>query len=109
MWNEENAMKKLITVFTMTTLTWGLLAVGQVSEAQQGRAAEQRPAHIQLAQATNGINRDEAAKIAKARYGGKILNVSKSSGGSSTTYQVKLLQKSGRVKIVSVGSDENIR
>lgn len=102
-------MNKLITLFTMIILTCGFLACSQVSLAQQGRASEQRFAYLQLAQAANGINRDQAAKIAKARYGGKILNVSKSTGGNTATYQVKLLQKSGRVKIVSVDSNGEIR
>lgn len=43
-----------------------------------------------------------AAAQAQARYGGKVLNVSKSTVNGRTVYRVKLLLDSGRIKIVTI-------
>lgn len=43
-----------------------------------------------------------AAAQAQAQYGGKVLNVSKSTSNGRTVYRVKLLLDSGRIKIVTI-------
>ncbi len=43
-----------------------------------------------------------AAAQAQARYGGKVLNVSKSKSNGRTVFKVKLLLDSGRIKIVTI-------
>ncbi|WP_236074732.1 PepSY domain-containing protein [Teredinibacter purpureus] len=54
--------------------------------------------NLQLAQATKGVSRSQAANAAQRRYGGKVLSVSR----KESLYRVKLLQDSGKVIIVSV-------
>lgn len=44
----------------------------------------------------------EAARIAKQRYGGKILSVSEQKTDSGKRYRVKLLLDNGRVKTVVI-------
>lgn len=56
---------------------------------------------LQLAQAGR-IDKAQAAAIAKSAYGGKVLKVSKSQRKGKTVFSVKLVQKSGRVRVVSV-------
>jgi len=46
--------------------------------------------------------KQRAASQAQARYGGKVLSVSKSSRNGQTKYKVKLLLDSGRIKIVTI-------
>lgn len=56
-------------------------------------------ATIQLAQAEKKeISKSQAASIAQSSFGGKVLSVSR----EGNSYRVKLLQESGRVKIVRV-------
>lgn len=43
-----------------------------------------------------------AAAQAQARYGGKVLKVSKSTSNGRTVYHVKLLLDSGRIKVVTI-------
>ncbi len=44
--------------------------------------------------------KNRAAASAKAKYGGKVLSVSKSKKDGEIVYKVKLLLDSGRIKIV---------
>lgn len=50
----------------------------------------------------NIISEGQAAAIAKQRHGGKVLSVQKQTQNGKTIYKVKLLQDSGRVKIVTI-------
>lgn len=65
--------------------------------------ANERPSVIQLIlkQKNGGITQGQAAQIAKKRFGGKVLSVTRK-GGDTPVYKVKLLLKDGRVKIVTV-------
>ncbi len=54
--------------------------------------------HWQLAQADKGISKSRAASAAQRQYGGKVLKVSR----SGDRYRVKILQKTGKVVIVTV-------
>ena len=50
------------------------------------------------AQSGNGISKNKAVKMATAKYPGKVVKIT----GSSKTYQVRVLQKNGRVITVKV-------
>lgn len=50
----------------------------------------------------NSSGKSRAAAKAKARYGGKVLSVTKKQRDGRTVYRVKLLLDSGKVKIVTV-------
>ncbi|SMF20800.1 hypothetical protein SAMN02745866_01304 [Alteromonadaceae bacterium Bs31] len=54
--------------------------------------------NLLIAQAKREISKSQAASAAQSKYGGKVINVSRK--GSS--YRVKLLLESGKVKIVTV-------
>jgi starvation-inducible outer membrane lipoprotein len=56
--------------------------------AQQGQGAQKQ----------SGLTAQEAAAKARARYGGKVLKVTRKGDG----YQVRLLQDSGRVVTVTI-------
>ncbi|PCK08165.1 MAG: hypothetical protein COA42_10610 [Alteromonadaceae bacterium] len=51
----------------------------------------------------NESGKSRAAQQAKSKHGGKVLSVSKKTDDGHTTYRVKLLLDSGRVKVVSIG------
>lgn len=76
-----------------------MLSSGQALANEEAARADQRqqeaPLFI-LAQAAT--SKAQAANIAKARHGGKVLSVTKSGKG----WRVKLLLDSGRVKMVYV-------
>ena len=57
----------------------------------------QRPYYLADNQ-QKAISKNQAASAAQSKYGGKVLNVSR----KGNSYRVKLLQESGRVRIVTV-------
>ncbi|TVZ37803.1 hypothetical protein P886_2148 [Alteromonadaceae bacterium 2753L.S.0a.02] len=57
--------------------------------------------HWVLAQKSE-ISKSQAAAIAQKKHGGKVLSVSR----EGDVYRVKLLQDSGRVKIVTVAAQK---
>ncbi len=59
------------------------------AQAQQGQGSAQKQ---------SGLTAREAAAKARARYGGKVLKVTRKGDG----YQVRLLQESGRVVTVTI-------
>ena len=69
---------------------WALSVVPMtVVQAQQGKAGAGKQ---------SGLTAQEAAAKARARYGGKVLKVTRKGDG----YQVRLLQASGRVVTVTI-------
>jgi starvation-inducible outer membrane lipoprotein len=68
---------------------WALAVVPVPAvQAQQGQGAQKQA----------GLTAQEAAAKARARYGGKVLKVTRKGDG----YQVRLLQDSGRVVTVTI-------
>lgn len=57
-----------------------------------------------LRKKSGSITQAQAAQIAKKRYGGKVLSVTKK-GGEKPAYKVKLLLDDGRVKVVTVDAN----
>lgn len=72
-----------------------LLALGLTVPAQAQYISPYQFAEANVSQA-------KAAAIAKSKFGGKVLSVSKQNSNGKTVYKVKLLQDSGRVKIVTI-------
>lgn len=50
------------------------------------------------------ISQSQAAAIARNRYGGKVMSVSRT-GGDRPAYKVKLLLDNGRVKVVYIDAN----
>lgn len=84
------------------------IMVGLATPAISWAQAVEVQAHQQLAllgpraKQQQASSAAEAAKIAKRRYGGKILKVDTVKTGDGIRYRVKLLQESGRVKTVVI-------
>ncbi|WP_421868005.1 PepSY domain-containing protein [Motiliproteus sp.] len=53
-------------------------------------------------QAADPIGRDRAAELVQQRYGGKVLDLQRVGSGNKMAYRVKLLQPSGRVKLILI-------
>ncbi|RDE18740.1 hypothetical protein DV711_14030 [Motiliproteus coralliicola] len=53
-------------------------------------------------QAAEPIGRDRAAEMVQQRYGGKVLDLKRVGSGNKMAYRVKLLQPSGRVKLILI-------
>ena len=64
------------------------VAPAQAQQGQQGQGAQKQ----------SGLTAQEAAAKARARYGGKVLKVTRKGDG----FQVRLLQESGRVVTVTI-------
>lgn len=70
---------------------------------QAGAAYERddfRPGYLRMQ--NQGISRDQAASIAKRRYGGKILSVSETQKNGRSVYRVKGLSDKSQVYVVYV-------
>ena len=89
-------MVLIICGLVLSILLSAPLAYGQTDKSTINR-------FITLAE--GAISAKDAASIAKRRYGGKVLNVKSLGGGN---YQVKLLQDSGRVMIVTVSASGRV-
>ncbi|WP_245792364.1 PepSY domain-containing protein [Teredinibacter waterburyi] len=95
--NCELIMTMNLKTFAHLPLFICLAFVGISVVAPVTAAASQ--AVMQLAQNDSGAtSKARAAAIAQQKYGGKVLNVSEAGG----VYRVKLLQQSGKVKIVKI-------
>lgn len=67
-----------------------------------------RQPEVRLAQA-GAISKSEAAELARARYGGRVLKVDEVSNGGRVVYRVRLLLDGGRIKTVNIdGNSGNI-
>lgn len=63
---------------------------------------------LRLAQA-GAISKSEAAELARARYGGRVLKVDEVSNGGRVVYRVRLLLDGGRIKTVNIdGNSGNV-
>ncbi len=67
-----------------------------------GRLPELAPPAIQVAQAAEGP--DQAAAVARARTGGRVLGVDWGDSGGQPMYLVKVLMPDGRIKVVPVAA-----
>lgn len=86
--------------FALKDPAHALTAPTDALKAPDARAEAPEEITIILAQAS--ISEGQAASMAKSKYGGKVLSVSKSGSGGRVVYRVKLLLDSGRVIIVTV-------
>lgn len=97
-------MKRVTKQIFWTIIGSGLISsllIGAATAKTLSSASTAGP--MQLAQAQqNGISKSQAADIAKAAYGGKVLKVEETSQGGQKVYRVKLLLSEGRIKIVTV-------
>ena len=84
-------MRHPVRLLCVLLLSGCVLAVVPATavHAQQGKGS---------AQQQSGLTAQEAAAKARARYGGKVLKVTRKGDG----YQVRLLQDSGRVVTVTI-------
>ena len=87
---------------TIPILVLGLLLVLSPALTTLAHARAKAPEEITIILAQAGISEGQAASIAKSKYGGKVLSVSRSGNGDRVIYRVKLLLDSGRVVIVTV-------
>ena len=55
-----------------------------------------------LCAAPEAMNRDQIARHIQQQYGGQILDLKSVKTGSGQAYRVKLLQSSGRVKLMLI-------
>lgn len=78
---------RLLCILLLAGLALSALPVEPV-QAQQGQGAQKQ----------SGLTAQEAAAKARARYGGKVLKVTRKGDG----FQVRLLQESGRVVTVTI-------
>jgi uncharacterized membrane protein YkoI len=60
------------------------------------------PAKHASAKQSSSISAQQAARIVKNKYGGKVLKVNRSGSKSNPSYRVKLLKKNGHVISVNV-------
>ncbi len=58
--------------------------------------------HTVLAQASSKIDKSTAAKMAKQRYGGKVLKVDSVERNGKQVFHVRLLLDGGKVKTVKI-------
>ena len=80
---------RLLCILLLAGLALSVVPVEPV-HAQQGQGAQK--------QKQSSLTAQEAAAKARARYGGKVLKVTRKGDG----YQVRLLQESGRVVTVTI-------
>lgn len=92
--NEKSTPIRWLIATTMTLLTLG----SAPSWAGWHKSTE---GSVHLTQANKGIDKSQAAQIAKRAYGGEVIDVKKSSKDGRTVYRVKL-NNGGRIKIVRV-------
>ena len=60
------------------------------------------PAKYAKSSQSKSINAQQAARIVKSKYGGKVLKVSSGGSKNNPSYRVKLLKKNGHVISVNV-------
>lgn len=90
--HKGNALKQ--TLFGLAlALGTALVAPASANGMQYG--------YVMLAAASS---KSAAAEQARARHGGKVLNVEEVSSGSDKVYRVKLLLEGGRIKIVTISA-----
>ncbi|WP_210397334.1 PepSY domain-containing protein [Motiliproteus sediminis] len=65
------------------------------------------------APAYSDLSPDQAARTAESRYGGQVLDIQSVRTGDGKGYRIKLLQPSGRVKLLVIdasdGASQNFR
>lgn len=66
-----------------------------------GHVGQSRPSNLYLAQ-SGAISKSEAAEMARARYGGRVLKVDEVNNGGRVVYRVRLLLEGGRIKTVNI-------
>ncbi|WNO09495.1 PepSY domain-containing protein [Teredinibacter sp. KSP-S5-2] len=95
-----------MTFRTITRSCIGMVTALIMLCAVPSHAGKAYPSHHDLWLAQNNvISEGQAAAIAKQRHGGKVLSVQKQNQNGKTIYKVKLLQDSGRVKIVTINGN----
>lgn len=52
------------------------------------------------------MDRDQVARFIQQQYGGKILDLKTIKTGSGSAYRIKLLQPSGRVKLMLIDAQD---
>lgn len=60
------------------------------------------PSKYAKSQQSKAISAQQAARIVKSKYGGKVLKVNSSGSKNKPSYRVKLLKKNGHVVSVNV-------
>ncbi len=76
-----------------------LLAIAVASFAKPYTTLAQ---HSESNQHAAGINKSQAADIAKAKFGGKVLQVEELDKAGTIIFRVKLLLHGGRIKIINI-------
>ncbi|HEY5718513.1 MAG TPA: hypothetical protein VIS52_08455 [Motiliproteus sp.] len=54
----------------------------------------------------DSLSLDQAARAAEARYGGQVLDIQTFATSSGKGYRIKLLQPSGRVKLMVINASD---
>src|SRR5690606_31766028 len=100
----KKVIKNVIKRLPMTIGNWalGLLLVLSPALTTPAHSRAKAYAETTIILAQTGISEGQAASMARSRYGGKVLSVSKAGSGDRVIYRVKLLLESGRVIIVTV-------
>ncbi len=97
-----NQVMANISTITKALLMAGLLCLSQPSFAINPQTAANYDDYSAQPVAEKGMTAAEAARIAKARHGGKVLGVNRQETDSGVVFKVRLLQDNGRVKTVTI-------